>query len=71
MYKRLTRYLDKTRKPLWEACKDLDIDYDSIDFDQFEQQITQCTHCDIWTTAPTLDLDKNPICSVCVRISGL
>lgn len=71
MYKRLIKQLDKTRKPLWQVCKDLDIDYDSINFDQFEREITQCTHCDIWTTKPVMDLDSNPICSVCLGIAGL
>lgn len=71
MYKRLTRHLDKTRIPLWQACKDLGIPYDTLDFDQFEQEITQCTHCDIWTTQPVKDLDENPICKVCLGISGL
>ena len=71
MYKRLTRYLDKTRKPLWQACKDLDMDYDTLDFDELDKLVVQCTHCDIWTISPVQDLDNNPICKVCLGISGL
>lgn len=71
MYKRLARYLDKTRKPLWQACKDLNEVYEDVDVDELEKYVTQCTHCDIWTTQSVPDLDDNPICKVCVKISGL
>lgn len=71
MYKQLARELNKTRKPLWQVCKDLDIVYEDVDWDVLETLVTQCTHCDIWTTKPTQDLDGNPICGVCLGISGL
>ena len=71
MYKRLARELNKTRKPLWQACKELNLVYEDVDWDVLEQHVTQCTHCDIWTTQPVQDLDGNPICRVCLGISGL
>lgn len=71
MYKRLVKHLDRTRKSLWEICRELGIDYDEVDVYTLEKQITQCTHCDIWTKQPVLDLDGNPICKVCLGISGL
>lgn len=71
MYKRLAKHLDRSRKPVWEVCRDLGIDYEVVDHQALEQHITQCTHCDIWTKHPVLDLDQNPICKVCLGISGL
>ncbi len=71
MYKRLAKHLDRTRIPLWEVCRELGIDYESVDVYTLEKYITQCTHCDIWTKQPVQDLDNNPICSVCLGISGL
>lgn len=71
MYLKLVKHLNKTRKPLWQVCKDLGIDYEQVDVYTLEKQITQCTHCDIWTVEPVQDLDDNPICKVCLNISGL
>jgi uncharacterized paraquat-inducible protein A len=71
MYKRLAKHLNKTRKPLWQVCKELDIVYDEVDLDRLEELCTQCTHCDIWTVQPILDLDQNPICPLCARLAGL
>lgn len=71
MYKRLTKHLDRTRRSLWEVCRDIGIDYDDVDIYSLEKHIMQCTHCDIWTKHPVEDLDGNPICSVCLGISGL
>ena len=71
MYKRLAKHLDKTRKKLVDACEQLELDYTEVDPYALEEYITQCTHCDIWTTRPVEDLDGNPICSVCLKISGL
>lgn len=71
MYKRLAKHLDKTRKSLYDACEVLGLDYTEVDPYALEEHITQCTHCDIWTTRPVEDLDGNPICKVCLSISGL
>jgi uncharacterized paraquat-inducible protein A len=71
MYKRLVKHLEKTRKPLWQACKELGIDEDSLDFDQLDKEITQCAHCDIWTSRPIIDLDQNPVCKLCADLAGL
>lgn len=71
MYKRLAKHLDRTRRPVWDVCRELGIDYESVDVYTLEKYITQCTHCDIWTKQPVQDLDNNPICTVCLGISGL
>lgn len=71
MYKKLAKQLDRTRKSLWDICEELDIDYFSVDLTKLEENIVQCTHCDIWTINPVQDLDNNPICRVCLGISGM
>lgn len=71
MYKRLAKHLNRTRRPIWEVCRELGIDSDSVDYYQLDNFVQQCTHCDIWTQSPVQDLDQNPICSVCLGISGL
>jgi hypothetical protein len=70
-YKRLTKLLNKTRKPLLQACQELNLDVDMLDYDVFEKHCSQCTHCDIWGTTHVPDLDYNPICKVCLDIVGM
>jgi hypothetical protein len=65
----LVKRLERTRVPLREVCEELDLDYDSIV--NMELGIDQCTHCNIWSKRLILDLDQNPICSVCRDIAGL
>lgn len=69
MYKRLSNYLDKTRKSLPDVCKELGIDWEMVDESQL--LVTQCTHCDVWTKRVILDLDKNPICYLCRDLVGM
>lgn len=69
-YKRLSKYLNRTRKTLWEACRELDIDTDYVDDNVLEQHIQECTHCGIWGTNHILDLDDFPICKVCETVAG-
>lgn len=69
-YKRLTKLLNKTRKPLLQACQELGFDVDTLDYDKFEKHCCPCTHCDIWGTNHVPDLDDNPICTVCFRLVG-
>ena len=33
--------------------------------------IDQCSHCNIWSQQLVKDLDYNPVCPVCVRLTGL
>jgi uncharacterized protein (UPF0212 family) len=61
--------LERTRVPLREVCEELDLDYDNVV--NMELGISQCTHCGIWSKRLILDLDENPICSVCRDIAGL
>jgi hypothetical protein len=70
-YKRLAKHLTKTRKPLWQACKELDIPIDDIDDTVLTSLIVNCTHCDIWGTNHVPDLDDNPICVTCLQITGM
>mgnify|MGYP006280420581 CR=1 FL=1 len=65
----LVKRLERTRVPLKEVCDLLDLDYDSIV--NMEIGIDQCTHCNIWSKRLILDLDNNPICSVCRDIAGM
>jgi hypothetical protein len=65
----LVKRLERTRVPLREVCEELDLDYDSIV--NMDIGIDQCTHCNIWSKRLILDLDQNPICSVCKDIAGL
>jgi hypothetical protein len=70
-YKRLVKHLTKTRKPLWQACKELDISMDDIDDTVLTSLIVNCSHCDIWGTNHVPDLDDNPICVTCLQITGM
>jgi len=70
-YKRLAKTLNKTRKSLTQTCHDLGIDVDDIEDYVLVQVIDQCSHCNIWSQQLVLDLDENPVCPVCVRLTGL
>ena len=70
-YKRLARVLNKTRKSLTQTCYDLGIDVDDIEDHLLMQVIDQCSHCNIWSQQLVQDLDDNPVCPVCVRLTGL
>ena len=65
----LVKRLERTRVPLRKVCEELDLDYDTII--EMEIGIDQCTHCNIWSKRLILDLDSNPICSVCRDIAGM
>jgi hypothetical protein len=70
-YKRLAKTLNKTRKSLTQTCYELGIDIDEIEDHILMSVIDQCSHCNIWSQQLVLDLDLNPICPVCVRLTGL
>ena len=70
-YRRLVKQLSGTRKTFTHACRDADVDTKDIDYYQLNQLVSQCTHCDIWSSQTILDLDDNPICVVCLRLTGL
>jgi multimeric flavodoxin WrbA len=69
-YKRLAKHLTKTRKTLQQACRELGIDVEEVDYYDFDKHCCQCTHCDIWGTDHKPDLDANPICTLCFRLVG-
>jgi len=71
IYQQLSKSLNKTRKSLNEACNELDINMESVNFDLLQPIIDQCSHCNIWSNTLIPDLDDNPICKVCVNLSGL
>lgn len=65
----LVKRLERTRVPLKQVCEELDLDYESLV--NMDIGIAQCTHCSIWSRRLILDLDQNPICSICRDIAGL
>ena len=67
MYTKLKNNLNKTYKPLYQVCKDLGINMDTIDVQELTKHIDQCTHCGVWSTKLVPDLDDNPICGYCVK----
>lgn len=67
---RLIKELNGTRKRLFEVCEDLGLDYDDI-LESGDIGITQCSHCNMWSTKIVQDLDDNPICNYCLDISGM
>lgn len=69
-YKRLTKYLSRTRKTLWEACRDLDIDMDYIDDATLDQHVQECSHCGIWGSDHQYDMDDFPVCKLCFSLVG-
>jgi len=70
-YRRLAKVLNKTRKSLTQTCYELEIDIDDIEDHLLMQVIDQCSHCNIWSQQLVQDLDDNPVCPVCVRLTGL
>lgn len=70
-YRRLAKVLNKTRKSLTQTCYDLGIDVDDVEDHVLVSIIDQCSHCNIWSQQLVLDLDENPVCPVCVRLTGL
>ncbi len=70
-YLTITKYLNNTRKTLYEVCKEHDINIHAIDLYKLQEYIDQCSHCNIWSTRLIPDLDDNPICPVCVKIAGM
>jgi hypothetical protein len=70
-YKKLAKILNKTRKSLTQTCYDLGIDIDEIEDRILVSIIDQCSHCNIWSQQLVQDLDDNPICPTCVRLTGL
>jgi hypothetical protein len=62
------RALLKTRKTLYEVCRDLDIEVP----DPEELCIDQCSHCSVWHYQYKLreDLDGNNICGYCENLVG-
>ena len=71
MYKRLAKHLLNTRKPLYQVCRELDIDIEEVDDYLLQETIDQCSHCNIWSQKLIDDLDSNPICPLCARVAGL
>lgn len=69
-YRRLTRYLNKTRKTLTEACLDLNISIDDVDDYDLEQYISECSHCGIWGTDHKHDEDDFLVCKLCFSLVG-
>ena len=70
-YRRLAKTLNKTRTSLTQTCHELGIDVDDIEDHILVEVIDQCSHCNIWSQQLVLDLDENPVCPVCVRLTGL
>lgn len=70
-YKRLAKILNKTRKSLTQTCYELGIDVDTIEDHILVSIVDQCSHCNIWSQQLVKDLDDNPVCPVCVRLTGL
>jgi len=70
-YKRLAKILNKTRKSLTQTCYELGVDIDEIEDHILVSIIDQCSHCNIWSQQLVQDLDANPICPTCVRLTGL
>lgn len=59
--------LYKTRKNLLEVLAELGYNNDS----EVEIGLERCTDCGIWDTKLFPDLDKNPICAICLQTYGL
>jgi hypothetical protein len=65
---KIERSLIKTRKTLYEVCRELGLDVPDRD----ELVVDQCTHCNTWNFKYKLseDLDGNPICRYCEDLVG-
>lgn len=66
---RAERALVKTRKTLYEVCRELYIDVPDLG----ELCVDQCSHCSVWHYQYKLreDLDGNLICGYCEDLVGL
>jgi len=64
----LERSLLKTRRNLWEVCRELGIDEPDLEL----LTINQCAQCNTWHYIFKLreDLDGSPICSYCEDLIG-
>ena len=69
-YRRLSQYLNKTRKTLGEACEELEIDIDDVDDYELEQHIEECSHCGIWGSDHKHDEDDFAVCKLCFSLVG-
>jgi hypothetical protein len=69
-YKRLAKYLNKTRKTLSEVCVDLDIDIDTIEDEVLDRHTQECSHCGIWGHDHREDSDAFPVCKLCFSLVG-
>lgn len=69
-YRRLAKHLNRTRKSLFQVCKEYNIDIDDIEDDILDQYTQECSHCGIWGSDHRLDLDDFPICKVCYDLVG-
>lgn len=67
---KLIKELANTRRRLSEVCEDLGIDYDELT-ESGDIGIEQCSHCSLWSLKLIPDLDKNPICPVCLTVAGM
>lgn len=65
---KLERALLKTRKNLWEVCRDLEIREPDLEL----LTVAQCASCGTWHYQYKLkeDLDGSPICSYCEDLIG-
>lgn len=70
LYKRLTPYLNRTRKALSDACNELEIDINDVDDYDLEKYIEECAHCGIWGTDHKHDEDEFPVCKLCFSLVG-
>lgn len=66
---KVERALVTTRRPLWEVCREFNIDMP----DQDELCVSNCTQCSVWHYNYKLseDLDGNPVCKYCEDLFGL
>jgi hypothetical protein len=64
----LERALLKTRRNLWDVCRELGIE--EPDFELLT--VGQCAHCSVWHYSYKLqeDLDGSPICTYCENLIG-
>lgn len=69
-YRRLTKALNGTRKTLAQVCYDLNIDMDAVEDSVLQDNIDQCSHCNIWSDRLVEDSDGMPVCKLCDRLVG-
>jgi alpha-D-ribose 1-methylphosphonate 5-triphosphate diphosphatase PhnM len=69
-YRRLAKYLNKTRKTLSQVCNELNIDIDDVDDATLDQHTQECSHCGIWGSDHRTDVDQFPVCRICFTLVG-